>query len=197
MICAMVLAAGESKRMGKPKMLLPFGGKTIIEHVVENVCYSQVDKILVVLGSHRQEIFEKIAHRAVFTAINPRYPDGMLSSIQTGFRSVPPETTAVVICLGDQPLIPSSVIDALIEAFLKTKKGIVLPTYQGKRGHPILIDMKYTNEVQDISPKIGLRSLVHSHPQDIQEVEVDTPQILKDIDKPEDYARELEKKEEG
>lgn len=196
MICALVLAAGESRRMGTPKLLLPFGEKTIIEHIVDNVCNSKAEKILVVLGSHHEKIRSKIADRPVLTVINTRYQEGMLSSIQTGFRSVPPETSAVVICLGDQPLIPYSVIDGLIHTHKQSKKGIVLPVYDKKRGHPILIDVKYKNEVQNISPEIGLRSLIHEHPQDIQEVEVDTPHILKDIDRPEDYARELKKKEE-
>ena len=196
MICALVLAAGESRRMGTPKLLLPFGEKTIIEHIVDNVCDSKAEIILVVLGSHRNEIKNKIADRQVLTVINARYQEGMLSSIQTGFRSVPPGTTAVVICLGDQPLIPFSVIDRLIHTHKQSKKGIVLPVYDKRRGHPILIDVKYKNEVQNISLEIGLRSLIHDHPQDVQEVEVDTPHILKDIDRPEDYARELKEKEE-
>lgn len=195
MICAVVLAAGESRRMGTPKLLLPFGEKTIIEHIVDTVCDSIADKILVVLGSHHEEIRTKIADRPILSVINTRYQEGMLSSIQTGFRSVPPETTAVVICLGDQPLIPFFVIDQLIHTYRQSKKGIVLPVYKGRRGHPILIDVKYKNTVQNISQEIGLRSLIHDYPQDIQEVEVDSPHILKDIDRPKDYARELKKKE--
>lgn len=196
MICAVILAAGESRRMGTPKLLLPFGEKTIIEHIVDTVCDSEADKILVVLGSHHEEIRSQIADRPILTVINTRYQEGMLSSIQAGFRSLPPGTAAVVICLGDQPLIPFSVIDRLILTFRRSKKGIVIPVYEGRRGHPILIDVKYKNAVQNISPEIGLRSLIHDYPQDVQEVEVDSPHILKDIDRPEDYARELKKKEE-
>jgi molybdenum cofactor cytidylyltransferase len=119
----------------------------------------------------------------------------MLSSIQVGFDALPPETTAVLINLGDQPLIPHTILDRLIEAYDQTHKGIILPVYQMRRGHPILIDMKYKEEALNLSPDIGLRALVHNHPDDIQEVEVNTPHILKDIDNPEDYARELKKKE--
>jgi len=195
MICALVLAAGESRRMGAPKLLLPFGDKTIIEHIVDNINQSKADKILVVLGSHREEILSKMADRPVLTVVNHRYREGMLSSIQTGFEALPKDTAAALVCLGDQPLIPFSVIDALIEVFQKTKRGIVLPVYQKKRGHPILIDLKHKQEVLNLSPDLGLRALVHNHPQDVQEVEVDTPHILKDIDYPEDYLSELGKKE--
>lgn len=196
MICALVLAAGESRRMGTPKMLLPIGDKTIIEHIVDNICDSKADKILVVLGSHREEIQSKIASRPVLTVVNTQYQEGMLSSIQVGFEALPQGTTAAMVCLGDQPLIPFSVMDDLIEIYQKTKQGIVLPVFQKRRGHPILIDMKYRQDVKNLSPAVGLRALVHNYPQDVQEVEVDTPHILKDIDYPEDYQNELAKKEE-
>jgi molybdenum cofactor cytidylyltransferase len=120
----------------------------------------------------------------------------MLSSIQTGFEALPKETLAAIVFLGDQPLIPFSVIDDLIEGYRRTQKGILLPVHKKNRGHPILIDMKYKHEVLTLSPDIGLRALVHGHPEDMMEVEVDSPHILKDIDKPEDYLRELKKKEE-
>lgn len=196
MICALLLAAGESRRMGKPKLLLPFGQKTIVEHIVDNILQSKADKILVVLGSHREEIFSKILDRPVLPVVNHRYKQGMLSSIQTGFEALPKDTAAALVCLGDQPLIPHTVIDRLIASYERTQKGIVLPVYKKKRGHPILIDIKYKQEVLNLSPDTGLKALVHNHPQDVQEVVVDTPHILKDIDKPEDYARELKIKEE-
>jgi molybdenum cofactor cytidylyltransferase len=196
MVWALVLGAGESKRMGKPKLLLPFGDKTIIEHILDNISQSKAGKILLVLGSHREEILIKIGGRPVETVINYRYREGMLSSIQTGFEALPQDASAALVCLGDQPFIPFSVFDALIETYGRTKKGIVLPVYQKKRGHPILIDMKHRQEILDLSPKIGLRALVHNHPQDVQEVAVETPQILKDIDYPEDYQSQLERKEE-
>lgn len=196
MICALVLAAGESRRMGAPKLLLPFGEKTIIEQDVDHILQSKAERIFVVLGSYREEIEKKLTNRKVSTVINPRYHEGMLSSIQAGFKSLPAETSAVLVCLGDQPLIPHTVIDLLIATYDQTRKGIVLPVYKKRRGHPILIDIKHKHEVLNLSPDTGLRTLVHNHPQDVQEVEVDTPHILKDIDKPEDYARELKIKEE-
>lgn len=194
MICAVILAAGESRRMGTPKLLLPFGKTTMIETLVDEVLRSKSDKTLVVLGAEKEKIEQTLSNRPVENIVNSRYQEGMLSSIQAGFEALPDEVEAVLVCLGDQPLIPFFVLDKLIAAYKDTKKGIILPVYKKSRGHPILIDMKYKFEVQRISPHIGLRALVHDHPQDVLEVEVNSPQILKDFDKPEDYMKELKEK---
>jgi len=187
MIWAIILAAGESRRMGKPKLLLPFGERTIIETVVSNAIQSKADEVLVVLGSDAEKMAEKIKNLPVKTSINPNFRQGMLSSIQWGFESLPEDTRAALVMLGDQPLVPSSVIDKMIDAYRRAEKGIVLPVYSKKRGHPILIDMKYGDEVRLLNPDTGLRALVHNHAEDILEVEVDTPSILRDIDTMEDY----------
>lgn len=194
MICTMILAAGESRRMGTPKLLLPFGKKTMIETLVDEVLRSKSDMTVVVLGAEKEKIERILSNRPVEKVVNTRYQEGMLSSIQTGFEALPDEVEAVLVCLGDQPLIPFFVLDKLIKAYKDTKKGVILPVYERSRGHPILIDMKYKPEVKCISPNIGLRALVHNHPQDVLEVEVNTSRILKDIDKPEDYMKELKEK---
>jgi molybdenum cofactor cytidylyltransferase len=197
MIWTMILAAGESRRMGTPKLLLPFREKTMIETLVAEVLRSKSDKTMVVLGAEKEKIERIISRLQVAIVVNTRYEEGMLSSIQAGFEALPDEVEAVLVCLGDQPLIPFFVLDKLIEAYKDTKKGIIIPVYKKSRGHPILIDMKYKPDIKRISPDIGLRALVHDHSQDVMEVEVDAPQILKDIDKPEDYMRALKKKEEA
>jgi len=195
MIWAMILAAGESKRMGKPKLLLPFGEKTIIETVIENVIQSRVEKILVVLGSSWEKIKKKIENFPIEIIMNPHFSMGMLSSVQWGFQALPKNTQAVLIVLGDQPAVSSAIINEIIDAFKRTGKGIVLPVYKNNRGHPVLIDMKYRGEVENLSPDIGLRGLVYNHPEDVLEVEVGTPSILRDIDDMEDYRRGLKNKE--
>lgn len=197
MIWAIVLAAGESRRMGTPKLLLPFGEMSMIEMVVKTLLRSKTDKILVVLGSDREKIMALLKDKKVDIAINRRYREGMLSSIQTGFQALPQETEAALVCLGDQPSIPASVIDQMIVRYKKEKNSIILPVYEKRRGHPILIDTKYKDEVLGLSPAIGLRALIHNHPEDVLEVEVEAQSILKDIDYPEDYRRELRKKEEN
>ena len=195
MIWAMILAAGESKRMEKPKLLLPYGEKTIIETIVETVVSSKIEKTLVILGSDREKIEEKIKNSPVEIVYNPDFRSGMLSSVQCGFKALPEETRAVLVVLGDQPKISTDVINKLIDAYKSTGKGIVLPVYKKERGHPVLIDVKYGEEVENLSPEIGLRGTVYNHPEDILEVGVETSSIFQDIDDESDYKRELEKKE--
>lgn len=194
MIWAMILAAGESKRMGKPKLLLPVGEKTMIETVIDRVIQSRAEKILVVLGSNREKIEKKIGNLSLEIAVNPDFKEGMLSSVQHGFHALPEDTQAVLIFLGDQPSIPTDVIDRVIDAFRETGKGIVLPVYKGERGHPVLIDMKYRHDVKNLNPEVGLRELVYGRPEDILEVKVDNAGILRDINDIEDYIREIKKR---
>lgn len=191
----MILAAGESRRMGQPKLLLPFGEQTIIETVVGKVVSSKVDYTLVVLGSERDKVENKIENFPVKVAFNPDYPSGMLSSVLCGLKTLPEETQAVVVVLGDQPSVSKEVIDKIIDAYQETGKGIVLPVYEKERGHPVVIDMKFKDEIERLSPDIGLRGTVYSHPEDILEVKVESPEILQDIDDEADYKRELKNKE--
>ena len=193
MIWAMVLAAGESRRMGKPKLLLPFKGKTIIEAVVESAIRSEVDKVLVVVGSEREKVEAKIKNFPVEIAYNRDFRSGMLSSIQCGFKALPENAQAVLVILGDQPSISSEVINKIIAAYKKTGRGIVLPVYKKDRGHPVLIDTKYRQEIERLNPNLGLRELVYNRPEDILEVKVRTSGVLRDIDTADDYRNELEK----
>jgi molybdenum cofactor cytidylyltransferase len=188
-IWAIVLAAGESRRMGRPKLLLPYGDGTILETVVRNVTLSQADGVVVVLGGYRREVGEKLRSFAVKRVINPAYREGMLSSVRRGLSSLPSSARATIFVLADQPDISTSVIDSVIEAYRRTKKGIVLPVFRKRRGHPLLIDLKYRREVEALSPDIGLRGLLREHGDDILEVRVSSPAILRDIDGPADYAK--------
>jgi molybdenum cofactor cytidylyltransferase len=189
MIAAVVLAAGESRRMGAPKLLLPYGGATIIETVLANVTASKVDATLVVLGSRRRSLREKIKRFPVSAAVNERFREGMLSSIQKGLASLPDGCRAALIVLGDQPSISPAVIDALIGAWTEGKKGLVVPVHGGRRGHPLLLDLKYQGEVARLSPERGLRALLEAHPEDVLEVEIQDAAVLSDIDTPADYRK--------
>jgi len=191
MVWAMILGAGESKRMGKSKLLLPFGNKAIIETVIANVSSSKADETLVVLGSGWEKIEKKIKKLPVKITVNPDFKKGMLSSVLCGLKALPEDAQAFLVLLGDQPAVSTEVINEIIDAFKRTKKGIVLPIHKNDRGHPVLIDMKYRDEVKRLSPEVGLRGLVYNHPEDILEVKVKTSSILQDIDNPEDYKKEL------
>ena len=190
-IYAIILAAGGSVRMGTAKMLLPYRGMTIIEKVIENVMKAGIERITVVTGSGHEEITKVIRHLPVEQIYNDKWQTGMLSSVKCGFRSLPETCRAVILFLGDQPMIDAKTIEEVTFAYRKTGKGIIMPVYNKKRGHPLLIDRKYSDEVNKLNPDEGLRMLAHKFPVDVLEVETDDPAILKDIDTPEDYRNEL------
>jgi molybdenum cofactor cytidylyltransferase len=190
-IWAIVLAAGESKRMKVPKMLLPFNGKTMIEKVIENVIRSEVFRTLVVLGSYRDEILGSISHLPVDHCYNENYRNGMLSSVQCGFRNLPVNFDAALVFPGDQPFIEPDVINIIITAYRETGKGIIIPVYRNKRGHPLLVGFKYRNAINTLKENEGLKSLSNKFQEDVFEVKTTSPGILKDFDTKEDYLNEL------
>jgi len=192
-IWAIILAAGESKRMKVPKMLLPFNGKTMIEKVIENVIRSEVFRTLVVLGSNRNEILGSISHLPINHCYNENYRKGMLSSVQCGFKNLPANFDAVLVFPGDQPFIEPDVINVIINTYRETGKGIIVPMYRKRRGHPLLIDCKYRDEIYTLEENEGLRSLSNMHQKDVFEVKTNSPGILKDFDTKEDYLSELNK----
>ncbi len=194
MIWAIVLAAGESKRMGRQKLLLPFGRNTVIETIVRTALDSVADRTLVVLGADQDEVRQVLKSYPVRLTVNEDFALGMLSSVQAGFEALAGGTEAAIIMLGDQPAIPAQVLDDLIAAYRSEGRGIVIPVHSDRRGHPILIDMKYRAEVMGLDPRIGLRQLVQAHPRDVLEVEAPTAAVLRDMDVPEDYAAEVGKK---
>jgi molybdenum cofactor cytidylyltransferase len=193
MICAIILAAGRSRRMGTQKLLLPLAGTTVIGHIVDEVLRSPVAEAFVVLREDALRVAEALAGRRV-TFVTNADPEGeMLSSVRCGLRVLPPECDAVLVALGDQPAIAADTIRRMIEAFRGSGRGIVVPVHGGKGGHPILFSMRYRDEVLTHHDAVGLRGLRQAHPEDVLELEVESPSVLTDMDRPEDYRRELEK----
>jgi len=190
-VCCMILAAGESRRMKQQKLLMDYHGKSFIKTIVNKVKSSEADQTLVILGSDSEKIADQIKPYHVDTVFNPHYKEGMLSSIQCGLNSLSKSIDAVLVVLGDQPMIEVDVINELINKYRKTRAKIIIPVYQGKRGHPVLIETMYRDEVFTLNPDKGLRELIYSHHEDIYELEVNTPSILKDIDTIEDYKNEI------
>jgi molybdenum cofactor cytidylyltransferase len=190
-ICAIVLAAGESRRMGSPKMLLPYNGMTVIEQVIENVLAAGIPDPVIVLGSDHEEILKVIKGYPVSHCYNENFRNGMLSSVQCGLASVTDCSGAVLILPGDQPMIDSAQIEWVMKAWNESGKGIVMPVYKGQRGHPLIFDMKYRGEVMSLAEGEGLRALSVKHPADVMEAVTDDPSVLRDIDTHEDYLNEL------
>lgn len=189
MISAVVLAAGESRRMGVQKLLLPVSGQPMIVRIVDEVLSSPVDEVLVVLRQGERDVARAIGDRRVRFVVNPHEESEMLSSVRCGLTALSPEAVAALIVLGDQPGISREVVAALVQDFQSGSAGIVVPTFGGRRGHPLLLSIRYRQEILSQYDETGLRGLPRAHPADVQEVEVSTPEVLADIDLPEDYRR--------
>jgi molybdenum cofactor cytidylyltransferase len=192
-VWGIVLAAGASTRMKTQKMLLPFAGKTVIETVVDRIFGALKKNIMVVLGSHQDEIVPLIENLQVPYCINENYMHGMHTSVICGFCSLPARAKAALIVLGDQPQIKNQTIDLLTKEWQRCGKGIVIPAVNGRRGHPVLIETRFREAICSIGPGEGLRGFINSHQDDICEVECGNPDILRDMDTPEDYLREINK----
>jgi len=188
-ISALLLAAGESKRMGRQKLLLPFGTNTIIEQAIDNLLNSRVDEIIVVLGYRAEELITKIGRNPLKIAVNPHYQQGMSTSIIAGLNLIDNNAKAVMIALADQPSISNKTIDKLIEEFRLHNKGIIIPTYQGNRGHPVIFSIKYKSALLKLTGDVGGRGIIEKHRDDILEIPVDYKDINVDIDTPSDYKR--------
>lgn len=190
---AIILAAGSSRRMGTQKLLLPFGETTMIETVVDHVLSSKIEHVMVVLGPDPETVEAVLAQKDVSFCHNPDHEEGMLSSVICGFRALPEQAETALIYLGDQPNISAEVTNAVLEAYADELYGIVIPVFNHRRGHPLLVDMKYRREIETLDLEQGLRALRHHFPEDVLEVEVDEPGILVDIDTREDYSNATKK----
>jgi molybdenum cofactor cytidylyltransferase len=188
---AVVLAAGMSTRMGKPKMVLPWGNSTIIQTVVNEVYAAKVENIVVVVGANREIVEDNLKKKEVSYIHNPLYTDGsMLHSVQAGIR-VLTETKcdATIIVLGDQPFIQKTTIEKVINEYLEGKAKIIFPSYKMKRGHPWLIARGFWQEILDIKEPETLRSFTQKHTGDIAYVEIDNDSVIRDIDTKDDYEK--------
>ncbi len=185
---AIILAAGFSTRMGTQKLLLPYSHGTMIETVIDNILGSKIDHVMVVLGADGEEIKKAIGKKPVKFCQNEHPEEGMLSSVMRGFEALPEDANAALIYLGDQPNIPPSISNTIIDAYNGDLMGIVIPVHDHRRGHPLLIDLKYRRDIFKLDLEKGLRSLMHLFPEDVLEVDVDEPGILVDIDTREDYS---------
>ena len=200
-ITGILLAAGLSIRMGQPKQLLPFGESTIIETVVDNMLNAKFSEITVIVGHCAEKIRDTLNDRKVKIVYNPDYKDGMLTSVQTGIRSLDlknrqllsddaifKDRCAFSLMLVDQPFITSDLISKVIDAYSGTDRGIVLPSYNNRRGHPVIFNHRYADDILALEADSGgVRSLFNVYSDDIHYVSVDTDAVLRDIDTPEDY----------
>jgi molybdenum cofactor cytidylyltransferase len=191
MVTAVILAAGLSKRMGKPKMMLPWGEITVIEKVVQTLQDAGMDHLLIVGGDNLDTLKEKLHQYRIRYLLNKDYVEGeMLSSVKVALRALVRENTdAALIVLGDQPQIEADVVMTIIDTYKMSRSEIIVPSFRHHRGHPWLVGKILWKEVINLEPPDTLRDFLSNNKELILHVEVKTPSILEDIDTPDDYAR--------
>ena len=187
MINAIILAAGESKRMGKLKPLLRFKDKTFLEQIISELKLSDVDRITVVLGAKAETVIKSVDLSGISTVINKEYLIGQLSSLIAGLKDVPGDTEAILICLVDNPFITKEIVNSIISKFKKTGEKIIIPVFNKKKGHPALFAESLFNELLSAPAEQGARYVVHANKKNILELETTEKGILIGINTPEDY----------
>jgi len=188
-VSAILLGAGESKRMGVNKLSLPWGKKTVFEHCLDTLLRSNVKEVIVVLN-HRTKRMLRFKGRRAKLIMNPHYREGMSTSIRRGIRAADPNSQGILIALGDQPLLQTRTINALIRAFGQKRGSIVLPSYQGRGGHPVLFDRCYKKMLISLQGDVGGKSIVERYPGNVVKVLTKSEAVVKDIDTWKDYKKE-------
>ncbi|MDX1534762.1 MAG: NTP transferase domain-containing protein, partial [Thermoplasmata archaeon] len=197
LISAIILAAGTSSRMGRPKPTLDVGGRLLLERVLNAVQASGAEEIVVVLGSDADRVLQEVPLDGVNVVINERYSEGMSTSIRAGVRALPRGADSSFIVLGDQPLLRPETLEAMGAAWDASKAPILIPTFQGVRGNPVLLDRSVFSDLDRLTGDRGCRSLFGSYEDEIVEVAVTDPGVLLDIDTQEQLERVLKELEEG
>ena len=185
MISAIVLAAGKSERMGRPKALLPFRGRTFLGNILDAISHTSIEDTFVVLGHHRAEIEQSLPLPSV--VFNPNYEQGMITSFQAGVRALSWDASGAFLFLVDHPVVEPATIEAMIMNLAPNR--IVLPTFEGRRGHPVLFSSEVLEEILALPSTEGANIVVRKNPARIVEVPVSTPGILVDIDTPEQFEK--------
>ncbi len=190
-IAGLVLAAGQSRRMGTlNKLLIGIDGKPMVRHVAEAVAASQASPLVVVTGHERDKVEAALAGLPARFVHNPDYAQGLSTSVKCGLAALPEEVDGAVVCLGDMPMVAAAAIDRLIAAFNPVEGRVLcVPTRRGKRGNPVLLGKRLFAELAAVSGDVGARSLIAGHPELVAEVEMESDAVLTDIDTPQALAR--------
>lgn len=192
MIHAILLAAGQATRMGQPKQLLDWQGQPLVRHVAQIALASPLAGLVVVLGAYAPQVRAALVGLAgPLTLVTcTDYATGQAASLRCGLAALPPETSAALVLLADQPLITPALIEHLLAAFAATPAALaVVPRYQGRRGNPVLLAAALFAELRALEGDRGARDLLQQHAEHVRWLELDDPAVLSDLDTPDDYRR--------
>ena len=189
MLAAVILSGGASRRMGSPKALLPFQGRTFLEHLIEATVHPKIGARRVVLGPDAQAIRSTIPVNPEEIVVNEKWQEGQLSSIQVALRSLPAGTDGMLLALIDHPLVSAALIAVLIERFYSETKSIVLPVYKSRRGHPVIFSSTLYPALLAAPLETGARAVVWAHAGDISEVLTSEEACVLNLNDPEAFAK--------
>jgi molybdenum cofactor cytidylyltransferase len=175
--------------MGTMKQLLPWGNRTILQHVVDTASAVNPAEIIVVLGYNASEISGVLKDEPVKIVVNKEFSKGMSSSLMAALRHISPESDTYVFMLGDQPLVTVDMLQLLLQHHSASKLGITVPVYRNEKGRPVVMDSKYREELMTLEGEIGAKQVIDAHPDDVQEIPVDSEEVIVDIDTREEYKK--------
>lgn len=188
---AVILAAGTSSRMGRPKMILPWGETTVIGQVVKTLLKSGVTKIKVVTGGDHTAVENALVKFPINVVYNAAYAnDDMVYSLRLGLASFDKDIQTALVVLGDQPQIEAGTIQSLIEAHQRTTRPLIIPSYSQRRGHPWLVARSLWPDLIAMTPPATMRDFLNDNTDQILYININSPSILKDLDTPDDYQLE-------
>lgn len=187
MITALILAAGQSSRMGQHKMLLPLLGKPLLLHVVDHALAVEFDEVIVVVGHHANDVRAALTGHRVRIVENPNYQQGQSTSVRAGIAALDPAAEAVIILLGDQPLVKPFILKSLIQAWQRSGQPIVVPFYSGQRGNPVLFARALFPELLQVTGDQGGREVLQRHTDEIEPVQIDDADAAQDLDTLQEY----------
>lgn len=191
MLAAVILAGGESRRMGTPKALVPFRGISFVQHLVNATRHARIGPRRIVLGAGAEQIRDQLGVDPEMIVLNDNWEEGQLASIQAGIRSLPEGTEGLVLCPVDHPLVSANLISNLIHQFDSSGNLIVIPAFRGQRGHPVIFRASLYSELLAAPPDVGARQVVWAHPHDIDEVPTEEEGVVLNLNDPETLKKAM------